>query len=170
LTRDEYYLSINLNPDETFRLNYSTYSQFVMGTYDQFKEELFRGLSELAEASFPKKCPNCGRVFETAEQFLLETQDMGLLKSGLKQSEDDDGHTIVEAFRNCPCGSTLMEFFADRRDMTEAGNKRRNKFNELLDYLERNEIDRAIARRELLKVMKGEKSDILSKISTPEKK
>lgn len=135
-----------------------------------FHSELFNGLKELAETSFPKKCANCGRLFSSAEQFLLETQGISPSVTGLKQSEDDDGSKIVEVFRNCPCGSTLMEFFCDRRDFSDAGDKRRKKFDKLLDFLERNNFDRITARIELIKVMRGEKSEMLSKVRPPNKK
>ena len=134
-----------------------------------FYNEFFQGLKALAETAFPKKCINCGRSFETVDQFLSETRAIGDLSSGLKQSEDDDGSKIVEAFRNCTCGSTLMEFFGDRRDLSEKGEQRRKRFGELIEFIVSNSIDRQIARIELLKVMRGEKSDILAKIKPPEK-
>lgn len=134
---------------------------------NQFYSELFNGLKALAESSFPKKCANCGRTFESADQFLLNTQDINPSTTGLKQSEDEDGSRIVEVFRNCPCGSTLMDFFSNRRDFSEAGEKRREKFDELLNFLDENGIDRKTARTELIKVMQGEKSEVLSKIRPP---
>lgn len=129
--------------------------------------ELFKGLKELSESSFPKKCANCGRIFASAEQFLLETQNIDASTTGLKQSEGDDGSKIVEVFRNCPCGSTLMEFFNDRRNLSATGIKRREKFDELLNFLVENNFDRAVARSELIKVLRGEKSDILPSILPP---
>ena len=126
-----------------------------------FYSELFNGLKVLAESSFPKKCANCGRTFESAEQYLLETEDINTSTTGIKQSEDEDGTKILEVFRNCPCGSTLLDFFCDRRDLSGAGTKRREKFDELLDFLNKNGLDREIARTELIKVIRGEKSEIL---------
>ena len=134
---------------------------------NQFYSELFKGLRELAESAFPKKCTNCGRLFVSAEQFLLETQDVNASTTGLKQSEDDDGSKIIEVFRNCPCGSTLMEFFNDRRGTSEAGTKRREKFEKLLDFLLDNNFDKMMARMELIKVLRGEKSEVLSKLRPP---
>ena len=131
--------------------------------------ELFEGLKALVESSFPKKCVNCGRIYESEAQFLLETKNISPSTTGLKQSEDDDGKKIIEVFRNCSCGSTLMDFFSNRRDFSEAGTKRREKFQELMDFLCENGLDRKTARTELIKVMHGEKSEILSKISPPTK-
>lgn len=132
-----------------------------------FYDELFRGLKALAESSFPKKCANCGRVFETAEQFLSETQDMGGAHTGLKEAMDDDGSRIVEVFRNCSCGSTLLDFFGDRRDLSDTGVQRRKKFEELLRFLVSNGLDPTLARAELIKVLRGEKSEVLSNIRPP---
>ena len=58
-----------------------------------------------------------------------------------------------------------MDFFSDRRDLSEAGIQRREKFEKLLGLLEDKRIDRHIARMELLKIMRGEKSELLAKIS-----
>ena len=77
-----------------------------MSEDQNFYSKLFEGLNSLVESAFPKKCETCGRMFETADQFLKETQDIRESVTGLKQSRDDDGAIIVEAFRNCPCGST----------------------------------------------------------------
>ncbi|MCW9023820.1 MAG: oxidoreductase [Gammaproteobacteria bacterium] len=132
-----------------------------------FYDELFSGLRALAESAFPKKCANCGRTFETAEQFLLETQNINETRTGLKASSDDDGSTIVEVFRNCPCGSTLMDFFSDRRDLSPAGLERRKKFGQLVDFLVNNGVEPATARNELLKVVHGEQSELLAKYKPP---
>ena len=97
-------------------------------------EHFFKDLRALAESAFPKRCANCGRTYATAEDFLAQTQHISPNRSGLKSSTDDDGAIIVEAFRNCVCGSTLMDFFSDRRDASAAGLARRQRFGELLDF------------------------------------
>ena len=58
---------------------------------DDFKDELdiFKGLKALSESSFPKRCGNCGRRYETSEQYLKETEKLGD-DSGLKATYDDD--------------------------------------------------------------------------------
>lgn len=136
----------------------------------KWEDELFQGLRALAESAFPKRCANCGRVFETAEQFLSETKMVKLNSSGLKQSLDDGGKAIVEVYRNCLCGSTLMDFFGDRRDMSEAGVKRRKKFGKLLDSLVNAGLDINVARSELLKVLKGESSEVIKKMLLDKRK
>jgi hypothetical protein len=122
---------------------------------------LFAGLTALAESAFPKYCKNCGRVFETAEQFLRETEQIDQKRSGLKQSWDDNDVTIVEVYRNCPCGSTLMDFFSDRRDLSPAGLVRREKFGKLMEQLVAHGWSRDLAHAELLKILRGEKSELI---------
>lgn len=124
--------------------------------------DLYHGLRALAESSFPKHCPSCGRCYETAEQFLAETQGTNTQMSGLKAAVDDDGNIVVEVFRNCHCGSTLLDYFSDRRDMSEAGQQRRRKFEELLEYLVSRGVAKEMARAELLKVLHGEHSTLLA--------
>jgi hypothetical protein len=131
--------------------------------------KLVAGLRALAEASFPKRCATCGAVFENVQDYVQRTVPISETRSGLKQSHDDDGRTIVEMFRNCTCGSTLMDFFSDRRDFSEGGARRRERFADLLDYLIGAGLDRPVARSELLVIMRGGKSEILAGIKPPKK-
>jgi hypothetical protein len=137
-----------------------------MSEEESFKQ-FFKDLRALAVSAFPKRCANCGRVYDTAEQFLTETRHIAPDRSGIKSSIDDDGSTIIEVFRNCVCGSTLMDFFSDRRDLTEAGLARRKKFGELQTYLVAQGMEHATARNELIKVLRGGSSDILKKFRPP---
>lgn len=131
-----------------------------MGSHRQ-SEALFRGLKSLSRTAFPKKCPTCGRVYDNEQQYISATQAIRPAKSGLKESFDDDDNQIVELYRNCVCGSTLMEFFGDRRDNTPNGVKRREIFGKLLDLLVAEGIEREVARQELLKKLYGKKSELL---------
>lgn len=130
---------------------------------------LFEGLKALAHDAFPKRCGTCGRLYETAEEYLAATQPVRAEISGLKQARDDDGMVIVEVFRNCLCGSTLLDFFNNRRDVSEAGLRRRRHFGELLDYLVAQGLEFDVARNELLKVLRGEPSPLLRKFKPPGK-
>jgi hypothetical protein len=127
----------------------------------------YSGLRELAESAFPKRCRTCGRIYRDAAEFVAATQPTAPDKSGLKQSLDDDGRAIVELFRNCVCGSTLMDCFNDRRELSDGGARRRQRFTELLAYLSTQGIEHAIAQRELLKVMGGQPSELLRGIAMP---
>ena len=124
---------------------------------------LFQGLNAISQDSFPRKCKCCNREFNSMEEFLAETCAVGE-SSGLKGSLDDEDEPIVELFRNCSCGSTLLEFCSSRRDNSPAGNRRRERFGELMVLLESNGIDESLARQELLKMLRGEKSELIEKI------
>lgn len=124
-------------------------------------ESLYAGLQEIAAGAFPKQCRMCGRRYETAQDYITQTQRVGDGRSGLKQSRDDDGNVIVDLFRNCVCGSTLMDSFSDRRDNSEAGRKRRARFGELVESLAAKGLEREVARNELLKILRGDKSTML---------
>ncbi len=135
-----------------------------MSSANHKSDELFRGLKSLSQTAFPKKCPTCGRVYENEEQYIAATEAVRPAKSGLKESFDDDDNQIVELYRNCVCGSTLMEFFGDRRDNSPNGVKRREIFGQLLDLLVEDGVDPEVARLELLKKLYGKKSDLLDKM------
>ena len=70
--------------------------------------------------SFPRQCHCCGQVYSDVEGYFTATQPAGLSQSGLKQSLDDADATVVEAYRNCQCGSTLLVGFTDRRQKNQA--------------------------------------------------
>jgi hypothetical protein len=126
---------------------------------DSLDQLIFNGLKALVEAAFPKHCRNYGRSFATAEEFLLQTQALRRDISGLKQSVDDDNVVIVEAYRNCLCGSTLMDLFSDRRDASGAGQHRRDLFNKLLPHLQEKGKTPQAARTYLLQLLRGQASD-----------
>ncbi len=129
--------------------------------------DFLRGLRELAESAFPKRCPTCGREFRTAAEFVTQTQAVRASHSGVKAAQDDNGAALLEIYRNCPCGSTLMDFFNERRDVSERGLARRRRFAELHEYLVAQGVAAALARAELLKAMRGEPSELLRSISPP---
>jgi hypothetical protein len=134
-----------------------------MSKQENLDNHLFRNLKALSESSFPKKCSSCGEVYESSEQFVLKTADIAG-RSGLKSGQGDCGGQIVELFRNCVCGSTLMECFNDRRDLSTAGLKRRELFGRLMALLEKKGLPADLARTELLKLIHGEHSHVLEKI------
>lgn len=118
-----------------------------------------QGLRALAESAFPKSCRNCGRAYRTAQDFISETQPVRADRSGLRQTYGDDDVAIVELYRNCVCGSTLMDFFSDRRDLSAAGERRRSQFERLLPHLQQNGMSLEQARDYLLQLLRGRKPD-----------
>lgn len=138
-----------------------------MAPNNAFDPALVRGLKALVEITFPKKCACCGRSFADVTDFVAQTDAMPNGSQGLKQSLGDNDEVIVDLFRNCPCGSTLMDSFNDRRDSTTKGDTQRQRFNELMTYLQSCGLTSLVARHELLEVMHGRPSSILTKIRPP---
>ena len=124
-------------------------------------EDLYKGLQALSDLSFPKVCNTCGNRYETIQEFISRTEKIRR-SSGLKEEFDDDDRKILALFRNCTCGSTLMDEFNDRRNLSEAGIKRRETFGGLMEKLSSKGISPKVARAELLKIMKGEGSKLLN--------
>lgn len=125
--------------------------------------EFLAGLQALADSAFPKRCSYCGKVYETVQAFVAETVSVRQGISGAKASFGDNEEVIVELYRNCVCGSTLMDFFSDRRDHSERGVKRRQKFEELMQYLIAQGVPAVQARTELLSVLRGGTSQLLQR-------
>ncbi len=133
-------------------------------------EAIYTGLQALAKSAFPKRCRNCGRLYHDAESFIAETKRLKPNQSGLKSAQNDDGAMTVELFRNCPCGSTLMDVFNNRRDISENGIKRRNNFDRLMEMIQKQyKLDPDTARNELLNIMRGESSHIIKNIQAGKK-
>lgn len=124
-------------------------------------QEMFAGLRELEEATFPKRCRTCGREYASVAEFVSATHAVRPDCTGLKQGRDEDNQPVVDLFRNCACGSTLMESFNDRRDLSEAGLKRRRRFEGVLDHLLARGVARETAYAELLKLLRGQPNDLL---------
>ncbi|MBT8109055.1 MAG: hypothetical protein KJP17_12505 [Gammaproteobacteria bacterium] len=126
------------------------------------------GLCPNGEDTFPKECRSCGQVFETPDDFFRKTDNIREDHSGLRETEDDEEQVVVEAFRNCSCGSTLMDSFSNRRDMSPAGQARRALFDRMLAFLVDSGLDAETAREELLKVARGDESSLLANIRPPD--
>lgn len=127
--------------------------------------ELYAGLQAIAAGTFPKHCALCGRSYRDVDEYVAQTQRVGSGRSGLKQTTDDDGQVVLELFRNCVCGSTLMDCFNNRRDTSEAGLRRRARFGELVDSLVAKGLEHTWARAELLNVLRGKPSRILRPVA-----
>lgn len=128
------------------------------------QDELFASLHALVETTFPKRCRNCGREYADAAAFISATRPVHPDEAGFKASLDEDNHPILELFRNCPCGSTLLESFHDRRSESPEGIRRRARFGTLLDKLTAGGIERATARHELLLMIRGEQNSLFELI------
>lgn len=124
-------------------------------------DSLYNGLKTLAKTAFPKKCRDCGRIYHNAEALVAEIKLLNIKQ----KTQTEDGALNVELFRNCPCGSTLLDVFNNRRDISENGINRRNHFDSLLDMVqEQYGVNRDTARDELLKIMQGKPSELIKNI------
>ena len=133
---------------------------------DVWIETFYRDLRDLVDSTFPKTCPKCGKVYPSKDAFLTETiavRDITLEdRSGLFCLEGGPVETAVGLFRNCTCGTTIMANFQDRRDRSGSGRIRRKRFAALMDMLVEKGMPRYDARRELLKVLHGDSSALIS--------
>lgn len=90
--------------------------------------------------AFPKTCGNCKRVYKDDISFLKETTSATSASSNIKVirgANVEGAEVFLEVFRNCRCGSTLMETFHCRRDLTELGIRKREIFDILLKGLKK---------------------------------
>lgn len=127
------------------------------------EDQILKGLRELSKTAFPRKCSTCGRVFYSFGEFINETKQLDW-RSGLIENSgcpDDGDAPIVELYRNCICGSTLMEFLGNRRDTSGNGRRRRAIFGKLVDVLVEKGLSKEDARKELLLVLQFDKSPLL---------
>lgn len=127
----------------------------------QSRMDIYAGLRQLADSAFPKRCKHCGREYRTSAEFLAATQPLRTNASGLKQGHDDEGHEIVELFRNCVCGSTLLESYWNRRDLSDEGLMRRKRFKDMTDKLVARGCPEKTARGEMLKFIRGQPNDLM---------
>ncbi len=123
-------------------------------------DQVFEQLQTLSSGAFPKRCDNCGKDYSGLGQLVAETQTQQ--GSGLKQVVDGLGPQ-VEIERICGCGSLLTEVFNDRRCRGEISSQRRILFDRLFCLLTEGGMPNNMAKKELLKVMKGQPSDLLNK-------
>jgi len=130
-------------------------------------EDIYAGLRQLADSAFPKRCKLCGREYKNPAEFLVATRPVKSNSSGLKQSHDDEGHEIVELFRNCVCGSTLLENYWNRRDLTDAGIMRRKRFQDMVGKLIAKGCPEESVRSELLKFMRGQPNELMRLAKEP---
>ena len=121
--------------------------------------ELFDGLKALSDSAFPKTCDSCGKSYTSLEQLISETATSE--GSGLKQVGSFSPQVEVE--RVCSCGHILTETFSDRRASGEVGNQRRALFDRLLGLLTEGGMPTKMAKKELVKVMKGQPSELLNR-------
>jgi len=130
---------------------------------DKNSTKLSEGLQALASSAFPRRCEGCGKAYESISDFFTATNHESFSTSDeLNHCVDENGTPYLEISRLCSCGSKLKGEFGDRRDTSEAGIRRRKNFSDVLVYLMGKGFEQDIARDELLKLIRGEKSEMLA--------
>lgn len=125
--------------------------------------ETYGQLKAFDTESFPKTCRNCGKVYDSAKAFIADTNP-AKTDSALKQSYDEHGEVVVELFRDCQCGSTLMNPFYSRRGSGDLASKCRHEFDQLIKHMTANGHTHATAGEELRHVITGGYADILDQL------
>lgn len=111
---------------------------------DSFKAKYHRELNELASISakireehgrrgflnaYPKTCLRCQQIFANADEFYKRTKS--LMPANLASQQ-----TFSRELRQCNCGATMVSLsMSDRRNMTEAGARRRALFQEWIELI-----------------------------------
>ena len=131
-----------------------------MDTKEHKFASVFRELKSQVSRCFPKTCESCGRNYPTLEDFLAATESTPYGSSFIEKAEFND-RSIVDILRNCPCGSTLMVVFNERRDMTTRGTELRKLFDVLIDVLAEHGVPKDRSRTELLSYIRGGESAVL---------
>jgi hypothetical protein len=126
-------------------------------------EKLVIGLKSIIATAFPKKCSVCGKTYTDLTQFIAETSSINQ-NSGLIAEYDQNGMPVVYLFRNCSCGSTLMDICEDRRDICNNA-KRRKSFEKLLKILIIKGVDEDHARSELINYLNGKPSTFIVQLT-----
>lgn len=129
------------------------------------------GLRAVVDDDFPKTCRNCGRTYQTIGEFIRDTVST-TQGAGLKQGFTDDEQAIVELFRNCQCGSTLMSPVQSRRGSSDLASECREQFDTLVAQMAAAGKTHESAREDLRQVITGGYGDILEqlkKISRPKR-
>ena len=127
------------------------------------RDETYGELRAFDVESFPKTCRTCGKVYPSASAFIADTQ-AAKTGSAIKQSHDENGEVVIELFRDCQCGSTLMNPFYSRRGSSDLASKCREEFDHLIEHMTANGHTHASAGEELRHVITGGYADILSQL------
>lgn len=136
------------------------YRESMANQRTQFAE-IYEELKAFVDESFPQECSMCGKVYNSLGDLLDDTEGVG--KPGtFVNSLGYQNVPYVDMCRNCSCGSSLMVIFESRRDMSDTGRKRRDDFQLMMDLIMQQGIDQETAQRELLGVLAGHPSQLLS--------
>lgn len=133
---------------------------------DSIWNTIEQALQALSIDSFPKKCEQCDRIYWTHQEYTRDVKNVlriGSIKQPIHGMETSSHEHETDLYNMCWCGSKLVCYSEDFRTSHVAEERRRNRFGNLLELLVEQGIEANTARRELLKLMNGENSDIVQK-------
>ena len=131
-----------------------------MTDHDTMVSDLYKLLQERLRTSFPKKCDNCGKLYESSEAFLKTTQSLRPAERLKRLIQEDDG-SLMQLFRHCLCGGVILDDFGNRRDESTVGDRKRALFDQLIEQVTTQGVSTPMAKKELRKVLRGKPSLIL---------
>ncbi|HWL17310.1 MAG TPA: hypothetical protein VNR00_17010 [Opitutus sp.] len=114
----------------------------------------YEGLSVRSADVFPLACTRCQRRFTDIKDFIARTTPV-FQSSGLMEREDAAGSSFVLLLRNCLCGTSLALRCQDRRDRSEAGQQRRQRFAPLVELLVDSGFQPEQAQAEARRLLRG---------------
>lgn len=94
----------------------------------------YEGLQPQSASIFPLVCSRCQRRFTDLNDFIARTTPV-FQSTGLMERMDPATGTFVLLLRNCLCGTSLALRCQDRRDHSERGELRRNRYDKLVSML-----------------------------------
>lgn len=112
----------------------------------------YDGLSVKSADVFPLTCTRCQRRFTEINDFITRTTPI-FQSAGLMQREDPGTGPFVLLLRNCLCGTSLALRCNDRRDHSDQGRLRRDRFKSLVGLLVEVGVDTEQAQREVRRLL-----------------
>ena len=112
----------------------------------------YEGLAVRSNDIFPLVCPRCQRRFTQIHDFLSRTTPI-FQSSGLLERDDPETGTFVLLLRNCLCGTSLALRCQDRRNQSERGRLRRDRYGTLVHLLVEVGVESQRAQLEVRKLL-----------------
>jgi hypothetical protein len=117
----------------------------------------YDGLTVKSADIFPLVCTRCQRRFTDFKDYVARTTPL-FHSSGLMEREDAAGEPSVLLLRTCLCGASVALRCNDRRDRSETGLRRRNRFNTLVALLLESGTELEEAQQEVRRLLNSSSS------------